>query len=171
MARCSSPATPPARSIASVAPLVRLALAGVVAVGGCRGRDAVPSRAPDSAVAKTPAGGVSPGTLIRAATAPDSARAAALADSLAREGWDASTSRRPATDGTWPVNVRVPGDSALGALAARALRDAGFDAAPIGSRPDDRGFSVDVVTVNGGTHGMSARVRWAASADRRSLLV
>ncbi|HUQ80680.1 MAG TPA: hypothetical protein VM076_06075 [Gemmatimonadaceae bacterium] len=171
MARCSSPTTLRARSTASLAPLVRFALAGALAVGACRERDASRSALPDSGVAKPSAGGISPGTLIRAAVAPDSARASELADSLGREGWDASTSRRASDNGTWPVNVRVPGDSTLGALATKALRDVGLDAAPVGSRPDDRGFSVGVVTVNGGTHGMSARVRWALSPDRRSLLV
>ena len=114
---------------------------------------------------------MTPGVLIRAALAADSATAASLADSLRREGWEASSARRAFDDGRWPVNVLLAGDSALGALTAKALRDGGLDPTVIGSRPGQRGVAVSVLRVNRGTHGMSARVRWTLNADRRALLV
>jgi hypothetical protein len=109
--------------------------------------------------------------LIRAAAASDSATAAALADSLNREGWEASYARRVTDAGDWPVNVLVPGDTALARFAAKALRDAGMVGEPIGSRPASGDVGVTLVRVNRGTHGMSARVRWTLSRDRRALLV
>jgi len=145
------------------------AMAVTAILAACRGEEVPRSAAADS-VASAPAG-LTPGVLIRVALAPDSAAAAALADSLTREGWEASSTRRAAEDGRWPVNVMLAGDSAIGALTARALRDAGLDPSVIGSRPGPRGLAVSVTAVNRGTHGMSARVRWALSGDRRSVLV
>ena len=145
-------------------------VAATVLLAACRSEESPPRSAkPDTAVAAAAA--FTPGVLIRVALAPDSAAAATLADSLAREGWDASSTRRPGGDGRWPVSVILAGDSIIGALAARALRDAGLDASIIGSRPGQRGLAVSVTPVNRGTHGMSARVRWALSGDRRALLV
>ena len=146
------------------------ALVGATALlFGCRGREA--SRAAQSdTVASRPAV-ATPSVLIRVAMAADSATAAALADSLVREGWEASSTRRAVIDGQWPVSVIIAGDTVVGALTARALRDAGLEPTVIGSRPGQRGLAVSVTPVNGGTHGMSARVRWALSADRRSVLV
>jgi len=114
---------------------------------------------------------VTPGILIRATLAADSAAAAALADSLDREGWDASSTRRASEDGRWPVNVLLAGDSAIGSLTVKAFVDAGLEPAVIGSRPGQRGLVVAITRVNSGTHGMSARVRWALNGDRRALLV
>lgn len=145
-------------------------VAAALVASGCRGKDGARATT-DTASVKAVGAGISPGTLIRATLVADSARAGELADSLGREGWDASASRKAGDDGQWPVNVRVPGDSALGALAIKGLRNDGFDAAPIGSRPDTRGFYVVMTPVNRGTHGMAARVRWALSKDRRSILV
>lgn len=113
----------------------------------------------------------STGMLVRAAAMPDSSSAAALADSMGREGWQASYGRKPTDASDWPVNVLVPGDSTLARLAAKALRDAGFIGEPIGSRPVSGDLGVAVTRVNRGTHGMAARVRWTLSADRRALLV
>jgi hypothetical protein len=109
--------------------------------------------------------------LIRAAAAPDSSAAAALADSMRREGWDASYSRRATDAGDWPVNVLVPGDTTLARVVAKALRDAGMVGEPIGSRPASGDVGVVLTPVNQGTHGMSARVRWTLSTDRKALLV
>ena len=143
---------------------LRSVVAGLV-LAGCRaGNDA--RSVVDTAVSD--AGRPAPGTLIRAAAAPDSSTAVSLADSLGREGWDATSGNRATEAGDWPVNVLVPGDSALARLAAKALRDAGLVGELIGSRPGTRDVVVSVVRVNAGAHGMSARVRWVLSADRRS---
>jgi len=112
-----------------------------------------------------------PGVLVRAARVTDSATAAAMVDSLGREGWEASTARKPSDSGEWPVNILVPGDTALARLTIRALSAGGMTAEIIGTRPGQRTLAVSVVPVNNGTHGMSARVRWTTSQDRRSLLV
>jgi hypothetical protein len=140
-----------------------------VLAGGCgagdeteRRTDSTPSASDSSAL---------PGMLVRAAAAPDSSAAAALADSMNREGWDASYARRATDAGDWPVNVLVRGDSTLARVAAKALRDAGLIGEPIGSRPVSGDVGVALTRVNRGTHGMSARVRWTLSGDRRALLV
>ena len=154
--------------------LVRAARVAVVVsatavVAACRGGETSRVAQSDTGVSAT--GVATPSVLIRVALAADSATAAALADSLAREGWEASSTRRAGDDGRWPVHVIIAGDSVGGALTAKALRDAGLDPAVIGSRPGQRGLAVSLTAVNGGTHGMSARVRWALSGDRRSVLV
>jgi hypothetical protein len=141
----------------------------MAASAGCRGRETSGAASADRASSSTDA--ASPGYLIRVAAAADSAGAAELADSLGREGWEGSSARRASEDGRWPVNVLVAGDSVLGAVTARGLRAAGLEPTLIGSRPGQRGFAVSVTRVNRGTHGMSARVRWTLSADRRALLV
>jgi len=176
--------TPPARSIAfreltpvrsrrgrvGIRAVALLAARGVIAAAiaaGCRSSDDTRATVDTSSASV----GTAPGMLVRAAVAPDSSAASALADSLVREGWDATSGRRATDAGDWPVNVLVPGDSSLARLAAKGLRDAGFVGELIGSRPGARDVVVSVIPVNDGTHGMSARVRWTLSADRRALLV
>jgi hypothetical protein len=156
-----------ARGMSSWAAVV---LGAGVAIAGCRGEERARVAARDTDVAETVAG-PSPGRLIRVSLVGDSATAVAMADSMGREGWEASSARRPGEDGRWPVNVRIAGDSSLGALTVKALRDAGLEPSMIGSRPGASGFAVSVIPVNRGTHGMSARVRWTLSPDRRALLV
>jgi hypothetical protein len=146
-----------------------MAMAATTGTAACRGDERSRPARVDSA--STGGGAVTPGILVRATFTADSATAAALADSLDREGWDASSPRRPSEDGRWPVNVLLAGDSAVGSLTAKAFADAGLEPAVIGSRPGQRGLAVAITRVNRGTHGMSARVRWALSADRRALLV
>lgn len=146
-----------------------IALAATIGTAGCRGDERARPARVDSA--STRASAVTPGILIRATLAADSAAAAALADSLDREGWDATSTRRASEDGRWPVNVLLAGDSAIGSLTVKAFVDAGLESAVIGSRPGQRGLAVAITRVNSGTHGMSARVRWALNADRRALLV
>ena len=147
--------------------VTRVALAGAL-VAGCRGSE--PARTATDTSASVGLA-TAPGMLLRAAAAPDSGTAVALADSLGREGWEASWARRATAAGDWPVNVLVPGDSALARVSAKALRDAGFVGELIGSRPGMREISVALLRVNHGTHGMSARVRWTLSPDRRAVLV
>lgn len=139
-------------------------------ISGCRAEERARASTTDSATT-TATEGVTPGVLIRATLVGDSATAQAMADSLGREGWEASAARRAVEDGRWPVNVRIAGDSTLGALTIRALRDAGLEPSLVGSRPGGGGFAVSVTPVNSGTHGLSARVRWTSSPDRRALLV
>ena len=141
-------------------------LAVMLAVAGCAGGEAENRPADSVAIANT-----APGMLIRAAVAPDSSSAAALADSLNREGWEANYARKVTDTGDWPVNVLVAGDSMLARFVGKALRDAGLVGEPIGSRPVSGDVGVKLVRANRGTHGMSARVRWSLSGDRRAVLV
>ena len=135
-------------------PALRRTKAAVVALGAAiagacsRGEQARPS-AETTAVTHRPAAG----TLVRVAYVADSSGAAALADSLDREGWDVA-----------------PG-SRCGAGAAWRVRAAGMQPRVVGAQTSTSGIAVSVVAVNRGTHGMSARVRWVSSPDRRGLLV
>jgi hypothetical protein len=111
------------------------------------------------------------GALIRATIAPDSVTAVSIADSLSREGWVAEAGSRAAGGSGWTVTVVVPGDAELAKLVAHALRQDGLEPMFVGMGPPAPGIAVAVVPVNRGTHGMSARVRWTLSPDRRAALV
>ena len=102
---------------------------------------------------------------------PDSAVAAALVDSLSREGWEASVGVRAQGRESWPVFATVPGDGALAVLAGFALRRQGLSGDVTPQRPSRQTLAVRVRRVNAGAHGMSAHVRWVLSPDRRMLLV
>ncbi|HEX6052916.1 MAG TPA: hypothetical protein VFZ21_26800 [Gemmatimonadaceae bacterium] len=147
----------------------RATLAAVMCVGfgiaGCTAGDDDDPRA-DSIAAAVP-----PASTLRVATLSDSAVAEALADSLAREGWESSVGALRTGGETWPVFVSVPGDGALSGLVGFALRREGLTGDVLPSRPSRRTLAVRVTRVNGGTHGMSAHIRWVLSPDRRSLLV
>lgn len=112
-----------------------------------------------------------PNVVLRLSAAGDSA-ARSLADSLSREGWTATPSAPVSPATTWMVDLAVPGDAMLARLIEHTLRKQGLDPALLvaGTRPSN-GLAVAAVSVNRGTHGMSARVRWSASGDRRTLLV
>lgn len=137
-----------------------------LSVAGCRRADRA-EQGSDSVVPGAP----TLNSTLRVASLPDSAAAAALADSLEREGWEASLGSRGQTSETWPVYVSVPGDGALSGLAGYALRRLGLGADVIPTQPSRRSLAVRVTRVNGGTHGMSAHVRWVLSSDRRTVLV
>jgi hypothetical protein len=151
----------------------RLARLGIVvgcAAGvACSSRDR-PGGAGDS-VAVAVMDSVRPAAFLRVMLTPDSAAAVITADSLAREGWEAEASKRSANDSTWPVSVTIPGDADLAKLVAYVLRQSGFEPLFIGMRTRPQGLAVTVTPVNHGTHGMSARVRWSLSDDRRAVLV
>lgn len=110
-------------------------------------------------------------TLVRMGILPDSVTAAAVGDSLAREGWDARTVPRPRGTGEWIVSVVVPGDTALASLVVHAMSRDSMSSEIIGASPVRPALAVSVVRVNRGTHGMSARIRWALAQDRRAVLV
>lgn len=110
-------------------------------------------------------------TLLRVAIVPDSSTAAALADSLGHEGWEARMVPRPRATGEWIVSVVVPGDTTLASLVAHALARDSTPATIIGASPVRASLAVRVIRVNGGSHGMSARLRWALAPDRRAVLV
>jgi hypothetical protein len=114
---------------------------------------------------------IAPVSTLRVGAAADSASAAALADSLSREGWEASVGARGTGGEAWRVYVSVPGDGALSGLVGFALRRDGLAGDVVPPRPSRRRLAVRVTRVNGGTHGMSAHVRWVLSPDRRSVLV
>jgi len=128
-------------------------------------------RAGTDSAATTGAAGVRTGALIRVTLAPDSNGAAAFADSLAREGWDAEAARRATGDSGWAVRVIVPGDAELAKLVEHSLRQSGLDPVFLGRRSSRETFAVGMTPVNHGSHGMSAEVRWILSDDRRAVLV
>jgi hypothetical protein len=111
------------------------------------------------------------GAVIRVALAADSTAAADIADSLAREGWEARAAKPSSGRVEWPVTVTVPGDADLAKVVSGALRLDSLAPVFVGLRPSQTGLAVTVIPVNGGTHGMSSRVRWAFSSDRRAVLV
>lgn len=128
-------------------------------------------RADTDSVMVSGAAGVRTGALVRVTLAPDSVGAAAFADSLAREGWDAEAARRATGDSGWAVRVIVPGDAELAKLVEHALRQSGLQPVFLGRRSSRGTFAVGVTPVNGGSHGMAAEVRWILSDDRRRVLV
>jgi hypothetical protein len=111
------------------------------------------------------------GALIRVTLASDSAGAAAFADSLTGEGWDAEAARRASGDSGWAIRVIVPGDAELAKLVEHSLRQSGLEPVFLGRRLSRGTFAVGVTPVNRGSHGMSAHVRWTLSDDRRAVLV
>ena len=139
-----------------------------IAVACSRGERARPDSVSAGASA---ADAVRTGALVRVTLARDSAGAAALADSLTREGWEAESARRASADSGWAVRVIVPGDAELAKLVEHSLRQSGLQPLFLGRRSRRGTFTVGVVPVNGGSHGMSARVRWTLSRDRRAVLI
>ena len=109
--------------------------------------------------------------MIRISLAADSASADAIADSLIREGWEAQIGKPASGAAEWPVTVTLPGDADLAKIVSGALRLDSLTPLFVGVRPARAGIAVTVIPVNHGTHGMSARVRWVFSPDRRSVLV
>ena len=142
--------------------------ASILAAGCARGER---GRAGTDSAAPTGAPGVRTGALIRVTLAADSNGAAAFADSLAREGWDAEAARRATRDSGWAVRVIVPGDAELAKLVEHSLRQSGLDPVFLGRRSSRGTFAVGLMPVNRGSHGMSAQVRWILSDDRRAVLV
>jgi len=136
---------------------------------GCSGGER--ARAGPDTTAAIGAAGVRTGALIRVTLAADSSGAAAFADSLAREGWDAEAARRATGDSGWAVRVIVPGDAELTKLVEHSLRQSGLQPVFLGRRSSRGTFGVGVIPVNSGSHGMSAQVRWTLSDDRRAVLV
>jgi len=142
--------------------------ASILAPGCSRGERA---RAGPDTTAAIGAAGVRTGALIRVTLAADSSGAAAFADSLAREGWDAEAARRATGDSGWAVRVIVPGEAELTKLVEHSLRQSGLQPVFLGRRSSRGTFGVGVIPVNSGSHGMSAQVRWTLSDDRRAVLV
>jgi len=144
-------------------------LTGAALAVACSGRDRPGAHSGDSAASE--ADDPRPAALLRVSLSPDSGSAATLADSLAREGWAAEVGPKATEQGQWGVNVLIPGDADLAKLSAHSLRQAGLEPLFVGVRPTRTGIAVAVIPVNRGTHGMSARVHWTLSEDRRALLV
>lgn len=143
--------------------VVAIAAAGI----GCARGDRTPASR-DSGAARASA---QAGAVIRVSLAADSASAAAVADSLTREGWEAQVGNPSAGTVEWPVTVTLPGDADLAKVVSGALRLDSLAPMFVGVRRARAGIAVSVIPVNHGTHGMSARVRWVFSPDRRSVLV
>jgi hypothetical protein len=111
----------------------------------------------------------------------DSANAARMRDSLQRLGW-AAYLRAGEADGrrVWRVNVPQTGGPELARVTAFALERRGVsaDSAPRPGLPmgRDTGYATRPVVigfelVNHGSHGMSARTRWAMSPNRGAIMV
>jgi hypothetical protein len=112
------------------------------------------------------------GHLIQLGAFTDSARAAALRDSLAGAGWTALT-RAASAGGRALTRVHLvpPQGAEMPRLVAFALRRAGRQAVIIEDRILPPAPSILVVPVNRGTHGMSATTRWTLSPDGCAMLV
>ena len=152
-----------------------LALAAVIAsaTSACGG-----DRDGGGAAGRTPGvGAVSPDSPMVAVTAiqlgsyAEASSARALVDSLEDEGWATSLREATVNDRTvWRVQIAPTLSADLAGRIAYALRKAGRQ--PLLVRDSARLVgTVDVFAVNKGTHGMSARTRWALSSDRRSMIV
>jgi hypothetical protein len=101
----------------------------------------------------------------------EASSARALVDSLDEEGW--ATSLREATVNgrrVWRVQIAPTLSADLAGRIAFALRKEGRQ--PLLVQDSARLVrNVEVFAVNRGTHGMSARTRWALPPDRRAIIV
>ena len=108
----------------------------------------------------------------------DSARAAAVADSLGEAGWGAFTSGRLHTPAgpQWKLRIMPTASRALADHAAAAaqllsgqLAGAVVTRSPV---PDHVHVSgAELIPVNSGSHGAMASVRWMRSPDGRAIIV
>jgi hypothetical protein len=112
-----------------------------------------------------------PVSAIQLASFGDRSAADALGDSLTGAGW--LTSVREAVVGgrtVWRVQIAPSTSDELTQRIAVSLRADGRS--PLVVRDSARQtLDVEVLAVNHGTHGMSARTRWAVSPDRSALIV
>ncbi len=152
-----------ARSLALAALLVGL-------LGACDSRPGGAGTPPgEAAISPTaPMVGV---TAVQMASFADRGSAQGLIDSLNGAGWTTSLRQGEVNRATvWRVQIAPTASPGLAARIAYALSQAGRR--PIVVKDSARLIAdVDVFPVNRGTHGMSARTRWALSRDRRSLLL
>ena len=102
----------------------------------------------------------------------DSAAASQLRDSLARAGWRAASTRGESDGRTiWRVRIGASPTPALPRLIAHTLTAQRRDAIVVRDSAGESDIMGRVIPVNNGTHGMAARIRWAHSPDRRTMLV
>ena len=151
----------------------RLVLAAAIAAG----TSACGDQAGTSAERKPGTAAISPTapmvgvTAVQLASFTDRSSAERLIDSLDGAGW--TTSLRQGTvnrETVWRVQIAPTANADLAARIAYALAAAGRR--PIVVNDSARLVAdVEVIPVNRGTHGMSARTRWVVSRDRRSLLI
>ena len=110
-------------------------------------------------------------TAVQLASFSERGSAERLIDSLDAAGWTTSL-RQGRVDGetVWRVQIAPTANPDLAARIAYALSVAGRR--PIVVNDSARLVAdVEVIPVNRGTHGMSARTRWVVARDRRSLLI
>ena len=110
-------------------------------------------------------------TAVQLASFTDRESAERMIDSLDAAGWTTSLREGRVNAGTvWRVQIAPTANPDLAARIAYALSAAGRR--PIVVNDSARlAADVEVIPVNRGTHGMSARTRWVIARDRRSLLV
>ncbi len=102
----------------------------------------------------------------------DSASAWRLRDSLASAGWRAVTTAGESNGRPiWRVRIGSSLTPALPRLVAHTLAAQRRDAVVVRDSANESDLMGRVITVNNGTHGMAARIRWAHSPDRRAMLV
>ena len=140
----------------------------VLSATGC------PGDAPQSGETPGPGANAAPMVAVSAiqlASFADRNAADALADSLTSAGWLTSVREAEAGGRTvWRVQIAPATSDELTQRIAVALRSEGKS--PLVVRDSaSRTLDVEVVAVNRGTHGMSARTRWAVSPDRSALIV
>ena len=110
-------------------------------------------------------------TAVQLASFSDRESAQRMIDSLDAAGWTTSLRQGTVRSGTvWRVQIAPTANPDLAARIAYALSAAGQR--PIVVNDSARlAADVEVIRVNRGTHGMSARTRWVVARDRRSLLI
>ena len=177
-----SPSRLPAPALAAVA-----VLAAALLASACRGERSAPGGAEQG----SPGPSCGPGD-VGAAAPPsphlvasvqlgafgDSSRAAALRDSLVRQGWVAyvhsargDTGRAAGGAAPWRVRIAPTVSVDLAQRIAFNLRQLGREAVVVRDTVVSEMPTRAVVSVSAGSRGMTARVRWARSRDRCSLLV
>ena len=150
----------------------RLALAACIATSAsaCGDQGGTPDR-PPGAAAISPTAPLVGVTAVQLASFTERASAQRMIDSLDAAGW--TTSLRQGTvnrETVWRVQIAPTANPDLAARIAYALSAAGRR--PIVVNDSARlAADVEVIPVNRGTHGMSARTRWVVARDRRSLLI
>ena len=110
-------------------------------------------------------------TAVQLASFGERGSAERMIDSLEAAGWTTSLRQGTVSGATvWRVQIAPTANPDLAARIAYALSAAGRR--PIVVNDSARlAADVEVIPVNRGTHGMSARTRWVIARDRRSLVI
>ena len=150
--------------------VVLAAAAAVASACGEQGSGDARQRAPGAA-AISPTAPLVGVTAVQLASFSERGSAERMIDSLNEAGWTTSLRQGTVDRATvWRVQIAPTANPDLAARIAYALSAAGQR--PMVVNDSARlAADVEVIPVNRGTHGMSARTRWLVARDRRSLLI